>query len=145
MNNTMIASLIATMTLLTRADFVDADYRQCRNGDDHHHCRHIDDRTGHLPGAVRSVVSERRTRIGAGYGDAEIVEEAHHIARPADGDGGGTERVFEEQIPADDPSDQLAHRGVGISVGAARDRYGRGHLGIAQAGAGADEAGEYER
>ncbi len=36
----------------------------------------------------------------------------HDVARPADGDGGGGEQVLEDQVPADDPGDELAQRGV---------------------------------
>ena len=77
--------------------------------------------------------------------DAEAVQEAHDIARPADGDRGGAERVFQNQIPADDPGDEFAHRRVGIGVGAAGDGHGRSHLGIAQAGKRAGDAADDER
>ncbi len=39
MNTTMMTSLIATMTLLTRAEFMDADDEQGRNAGDHDHGR----------------------------------------------------------------------------------------------------------
>ncbi len=74
--------------------------------------------------------------------NAEIGEEARDIARPADGDCRCAERIFEDQIPADDPGDEFAHRRISISIGAAGDGNGRGHLGIAEAGEGADEPGQ---
>ena len=94
--------------------------------------------------ASGTLIIERPAMYWAGC-DAEVVQEAHDVARPADGDGGGAERVFEDQVPADDPGDELAHRRIGIGVGAARDRDGGGHLGVAEPGEGAGDAGEDER
>ena len=80
----------------------------------------------------------------AGHMDADVAEQAHHIARPADRDDGRREAVFEQQQRAHHPGGELADRGVGIGVGRARDRQGRGQFGIAQAGEGADDAGDDE-
>ena len=67
------------------------------------------------------------------------------VARPADRDRRGADHVFEDQVPADQPGDELAHRGIGVGVGRAGDRHGRGHLGVAEAGEGAGDAAEDER
>ena len=125
--------------------FLDADDQQRRDAGDHHHRRQVEDRAGRVPGAVAGIVGERGDGEGRRHHDAEVLEEAHDIARPADRDRGGAERVFEDQIPADDPGDELAHRRVGIGVGAAGDRHHRGHLGVAEAGEGAGEGAEHER
>ena len=123
----------------------DADDEQGRNSRDHHHRRDIDQRAGHMPAAVGGIVGKRRSGKSRRDDDANIFEEAHHIARPPDGDGGGAERIFENQVPADDPGDEFAHRRVGIGVGAARDRHRRGHFRIAQTGKGAGERAEHKR
>ncbi len=54
------------------------------------------------------------------------MEQARDVAGPAYGYGSGPHCVFEHQVPADDPSEQLTHGGVGVGVGAARNRdHGR--------------------
>ena len=73
------------------------------------------------------------------------MQQRDDIARPADGDGGGAHGVFEDQVPADDPGEDLAQRRVSIGVGAARDRHHRGELGVAQADEGAGDAADDER
>src|SRR5579859_8028369 len=39
----------------------------------------------------------------------------------ADADGHVADGVFEDQVPADNPGDEFAHRGVGVGVGASCD------------------------
>ena len=124
--------------------FTNADDQQYRNGDDHQHRRNIDDRAGGTPDMFASVVGKRRIGEFVGHDDADIFQEAHDIARPADGDGDGAERIFQDQVPADDPGDEFAQGRVRIRVGAARDRNGRGHFRIAQAGERAGKGAEHE-
>ena len=59
-----------------------------------------------------------------------VAQQLHEIARPADRHGHVADRVFEDQIPADDPGDDLAERRVGISVSRARDRDHRRQLAV---------------
>ena len=47
--------------------------------------------------------------------------------------------VFKDQIPADDPCDELAERGVGVGVSRAGDRNHGGQFGVAEAGERADQ------
>ena len=95
------------------------------------------------------VIGKRRAGNRRRNDDAEILEKAHDVARPADGDGDGAERVFENQVPADDPGDEFAHCRVGIRVGAAGDRDRGCHFGIAKtgksAGKGAEDEGQRDR
>ena len=77
--------------------------------------------------------------------DAEVGEEADDVARPADRDRRGAERVLEDQVPADDPRDELAERRVAVGVGRAGHRHGRRELGVAERGQRADDAGEDHR
>ena len=72
------------------------------------------------------------------------MEEADNIARPANGDRGGAKCIFEDQVPADDPGDELAHGRIGIGVGTAGNRDGRGHLRVAKTGKGAGYAAKHE-
>ena len=74
-----------------------------------------------------------------------VVEQRREVARPADGDGGCAERELEDQVPADDPRDQLADRRVRERVGRTGDRHGRGELRVAQRGQRAGDRGHDER
>ena len=62
------------------------------------------------------------------------------VAGPADRHGRRAERVLEDQVPADDPGDELAERRVSVGVGGACDRHARGELGIAERGEHARQA-----
>ncbi len=74
----------------------------------------------------------------------EVGEDGDHIARPADRHGGGGHAVLQHQQPAHDPGEDLAQGAVGIGVGGAGHRHGRGQLGVAQAGEGAGDARQHE-
>ena len=75
--------------------------------------------------------------------------EADEVAGPAHRDRRGAERVLEDQVPADDPGEELAERGVGVGVCAAGDRDHRRELGVAEPGERAadrrDDHREHER
>ena len=74
--------------------------------------------------------------------NAEVAEQADHIARPADRDDRSGKPIFENQQRAHDPGGELADGGIAVGVGGSRNRQGRGQLGVAQAGEGADDAGD---
>ena len=67
-----------------------------------------------------------------------------YVAGPADRHGGGADGVFEHEIPADDPREQLAHRGVGVGVRAAGDGDHGGEFAVAHAREGAADGGDDE-
>ena len=73
--------------------------------------------------------------------DAELREHALEVARPAVRDGRRSDRVLEDQIPADDPGEQLAERRVGVGVGRSGHRHHRRELRVAQRGEDAGHAG----
>ena len=76
---------------------------------------------------------------------AEPLKGRRHVCGESDADRHVADGVLEDQVPADDPGDQLAHGGVGVGVGAARDGDHRRQLGIAEAGEGADDGDQDER
>ncbi len=86
--------------------------------------------TGSPPATVTSVPGAALSAAGKLH--AQLTEQRHEIAGPADGDRGGAERVLEDQVPADDPGDELAERRVGIGVGRAGDRHARSELRVAE-------------
>ena len=54
------------------------------------------------------------------------------------------ERILENQVPTDDPGEQLAHGGVGVSVRAPRDGNHRGKFAVAEPGECAADSGADE-
>ena len=75
-------------------------------------------------------------------GDAQKLAE---VVRPRSRHRGAAHRVFQDQVPADDPGEQFAEGGVGIGVGAAGNRHGRSKLGIAQRRQSASKTGDEVR
>jgi len=55
------------------------------------------------------------------------------------------DRVFENQVPADDPGEEFAEGGVAISIGAASHWHERGEFAVAQRGEDGGQPGERER
>ena len=76
---------------------------------------------------------------------AEPLERRRHVRRESDAHRHVADGVFQDQVPADDPGDQLAHGRVGVGVGAAGDRNHRRQLGIAEPGKRADDRHQHER
>src|SRR5438876_401473 len=98
--------------------------------------------SGHLG---QGAQLRRRGGEARGDPDAEQSQQGHEMARPADTHRGSAGGVFEHQVPADDPGRELAHGGVGVGVGAARDRHGARHLGVAETGERTRDADEDHR
>ena len=71
-------------------------------------------------------------------------EERVEVAAPADGDRRDRYAVLEDEVPADDPGDDLAERRVRVGVRTARHRDRRGQLRIGQGGERARHGGEDE-
>src|SRR5438132_1039511 len=66
------------------------------------------------------------------HGDAEAAEQGIEVSRPIDGERDVTDGVLEDQVPADDPRDELAEGGIRIGVRTARNRDERRELGVGQ-------------
>ena len=134
----------------------DPDYEDRGDGEDDAHRRHVYQRTGRLPPRARAPYHGLLDLGGGaeqeGWADegrrevnAEHVEQADEGGRPADADGRRAHGVLEDQVPSDDPRDELAERGVRIGVCAARNGDGARHLGVAQAREAACDRGEDHR
>jgi hypothetical protein len=63
----------------------------------------------------------------------------------SDSDRHIADRIFENQVPADDPCDEFAHAGVGVCVGGAGDGDHGGQFGIAKRGKRAHDGYEDKR
>ncbi len=98
--------------------------------------RQVDNRAGRRTRRVREC--DRKM-------DSDPVKNHPQITRPSDRDRRGGDRILQDQVPADDPAHQLAHRRVGIRVGAAGYRNHRGELRVAQRRHRAGEPGNHER
>ncbi len=60
------------------------------------------------------------------HANMENIQQLNKVIRPARRHGTGTHRIFQGQIPANNPGKNLAERGVGIGISAARQRnHGR--------------------
>ena len=95
-------------------------------------------RTARRPGRSRRA----RWSSALGSVEPEDADEVLEVVRPAVGHRGRGHGVLEDQVPADDPGEQLAQGGVGVGVGGAGDRHHRGELGVAQRG---EDAGRGRR
>ena len=148
-----------------RAPVAELDEEQA--GEDHQQDdRHLDrhDHGVHLGGQPDPVAEHRRHDQDDDPGDQvrlrrsrflvvepqrqlhpELGGQVGEVLRPADRDGGGAQRQLQDQVPADDPGDQLAQGGVAEGVGRARHRHGRGELGVAEPGQRAGHGGEQKR
>ena len=78
------------------------------------------------------VIAHQPKRESKMQPERQIAEQLHEITRPAYRHGHVADRIFQNQIPADDPGDDLAQRRVGISVGRSGNRDHRGQLAVTE-------------
>ena len=119
---------------------------------------HDDEKGGNVEaevpaGMVESVAGQILQAVGQiggrdphrGGMQAEPVEQIDDVRGKADADGHVGAGVFQNQIPADDPGDQFAERGVGVGVGrAGNGNHGR-QFGVTEAGERADDGHQQQR
>ena len=79
-----------------------------------------------------------------GPGDADLVEERLEVRRPALRHHGRAQHHLEQQVPADDPGDQLAEGGVGERVRRPGHRHRGGELRVAERRQPAADGREHE-
>jgi hypothetical protein len=82
---------------------------------------------------------ERRRQVQAG-----IRHQALGVARPADRDGGGGQREFEHEVPADDPGRQRPEDRPGVGIARPCHRHHRGQFRVAEAHEPAGDAAQHE-
>ena len=122
--------------------FLDADHEQHGDQKDDDHGRNI--RVALRHGAVRQRHHfERAGDPLNGQIDVERVEQRNHVGGPTDRHRGRADGVFDHQVPADDPGDPFAQRGVGVGVGAAGHRDHAREFAVAQAGERAADRGDH--
>ena len=100
--------------------FTDADDEQRRDQDHDESCRQIEVGANHgavrqhhrLPGTLAQFRGKRQVQ--------GPLQERNQVARPADGYGGGADRIFQNQVPADDPGQKLSDGDIRIGVGTPR-------------------------
>ena len=86
--------------------------------------------------AGQVLQAQRQVGGGEPFGvevDAEPVEQVDEVRGEADGDAHVGKGVLEDEVPADDPGDELAQHGVGVGVGGAGDGDHAGELSVAKA------------
>src|SRR5450756_535211 len=64
----------------------------------------------------------------------EVLKEANEISAPAGGHGGRPERVFQKEVPANDPGEDFAEGGVAVGVSRTGDGNQRSEFGITESG-----------
>ena len=74
----------------------------------------------------------------------EAAAQSNEIAGPADRDRHIANCVFENEIPADNPRDDLTQRRIRIRVGRARDRNHRGEFGVTKRRESARDPGHHK-
>ena len=96
----------------------------------------------------QQVDAAARSQI-LGPGNADVAEEDHRVRAPALRDHAGAEHQLQQQVPADDPGDDLAQAGVGERVRRARHRDRGRELRVAErrqpAGDGRDHEAQHDR
>src|SRR5215510_9796462 len=89
----------------------------------------------------------RSGRSGQHWADtnSEIAQQAEHVTAPPTRDSCGSECVLEDQVPADNPCDELSQSG--IPVGISRSGYGnhRSKFGVAKPSKNARQSCKNER
>src|SRR5262249_36054997 len=88
---------------------------------------------------------ERRMRPLIRDSPVEPAENAIGVLTPGRRNGCRGDRIFENQIPANDPGDKFAHGRVRVSVGAARNWNHRSEFRVTKTGEGAADARNDER
>ncbi len=77
--------------------------------------------------------------------DLEHIQQLDEVVGPAGRDRARAHGVLEREVPADDPGEQLAQRGVGVCVGAAGQRDHGRELRVAESREGASQSRHHER
>src|SRR5207244_3384377 len=71
----------------------------------------------------------------------QYFQEDVEVLGPVGGQHAAAHGIFQHQVPADDPGEEFAERGVSVGIGAAGDWRHGGKFGIAQGGQGTAKPG----
>src|SRR5688572_21824512 len=77
--------------------------------------------------------------------DPHARQQTDHVARPSDRDRGCRDRIFQNEVPAYEPGDELTHDGVGVGIRASSHWNHRSQLRVSQRGERTNGAGYSER
>ena len=139
MTSSTTATLIATIALLKRAlSRMPITRTVVRDRND-------DQRRQVEPGAAgrkMALLVKQEGRIGQDVRHVQVEnpDKILKVLRPAVRDGGGSDGVFEDEVPADDPGEHLAQRDIGVRVRRPGYRRHRRELRIAEGGEDAGRA-----
>ena len=120
-----------------RPRFLRSAYEQCGDQKDDGRCGQVRDSRRRIPMTVLPRLWDVQIE--------QRVQNEREIAGPSDADGRRAERIFEDQCPADDPSQELTERRIRIGVGAAGDRNLTGDFRVTERGQRAHDAGDDKR
>ena len=127
---TALARALSRMPRISRPVMIGGDQRRGQV-EGHHEVADVGRAAPAISGVPAAVC--RSVAIQAGKSTPEgPAQEGTEIVRPALGDVDVADRVFDDQIPADDPGEDLAQGHVGVGVGAARHRDHGGDLRVAE-------------
>jgi len=112
--------------------FPDPDHQKYGGGQANEDSREVEEGSALGPDAV--IEDQRRGAEGRWDIDAEVVEEFYGVARPSNGDRGGSEKVFQDKVPANNPSEEFAEASIGVGIGAAGGGNHSGVFGVTEAG-----------
>ncbi|MBP2202996.1 hypothetical protein JOJ86_000722 [Rhodococcus percolatus] len=90
------------------------------------------------------VTGAQRAHHPVGQAYADLFEEKPEVPGHTDGDDGRHRDVFEQQVPADEPADDLAERHVTVGVGRSGLGDHSGELGVTQCGRGTGDTRDQE-
>ena len=122
------------------------------------HRRQIEIRSGGDKSGVRASCSDADTVVDRrrmederdlrGYPRKALVKYGNEflkVRRPAVRDRGGPDRVFENQVPANDPGEEFTEGRVRVRISRTRDRYHRSKLCVTERGEHASESRHHKR
>ena len=94
---------------------------------------------------VKNHQSSGRGRQLRRNAKAQGLKQRHQIAAPSSRHRCRSHGILDDQVPADDPGENFAERGVPVRVGGPGNRNQRGEFGVAQTRKDAADSGENER
>src|SRR2546429_464488 len=119
--------------------FLDADHQNRSDG-------HDDEETDVV--VLQLHRQAKQCETGSRYGGqipSDVAQERSQVAAPTDRHGRRAKCVFEDQVPPDNPRNQLAKRRIRIGIGASGNRDQRREFRVAQPCEGACDARKHER